>query len=80
MLRYPNFYINGQWVAPVNQQVLDVINPATEEPFAEVGLGSEADVNAAVSAAKSASLIRDFAADRFSEMLAWLRIVDWNRF
>ena len=37
-------------------------------------------VKAAVSAAKSASLIRERAADRFSEMFDWLRMVDWKRF
>ena len=30
--------------------------------------------------AKSASLIRDLAADTFSDMLLKLRIVDWKRF
>jgi len=49
-----NFYINGEWVAPVEANDLEVINPSTEEPCAVISLGSEADTNAAVAAAKAA--------------------------
>ena len=49
-----DFYINGAWVKPSRSKTLDVINPATEEPVAKISLGSEVDVNLAVSAAKSA--------------------------
>jgi aldehyde dehydrogenase (NAD+) len=48
------FYINGQWVDPVTPKTLDVINPATEEAFARISLGSAADVDKAVAAAKAA--------------------------
>jgi len=48
------FYINGQWVEPSNNQTLDVINPANEKVCGKIALGAEADVNAAVAAAKAA--------------------------
>ena len=48
------FYINGQWVDPVTANDFEVINPATEEPFAKISLGSAADVDKAVAAAKEA--------------------------
>ena len=48
------FYINGQWVEPSTTDTLDVINPATEQPIAKIAMGGEADVNAAVAAAKAA--------------------------
>ena len=48
------FYINGEWVDPQGSDTLDVINPATEEVIATIALGNEADVDAAVAAAKEA--------------------------
>jgi len=47
-------YINGEWVDPVKPHDFDVINPATEEVCAHISLGSEADVDKAVAAAKAA--------------------------
>ena len=54
MRDYRQFYINGQWVNPVKPHDFDVINPATEDVCARISLGSEADVNLAVDAAKKA--------------------------
>jgi len=54
MKQYPNFYIDGQWVAPKKPEVLRILNPATEEAFAEISVGSAADVDAAVAAARMA--------------------------
>src|SRR5262245_32157404 len=48
------FYINGEWVAPVTPKTMDVINPATEEPIGRISLGSAADVDKAVAAARAA--------------------------
>ena len=46
------FYINGEWVKPVNDlKTLDVINPATEEVYGRIALGDKDDVDAAVEAA-----------------------------
>ncbi|MEZ5937713.1 MAG: aldehyde dehydrogenase family protein [Hyphomonadaceae bacterium] len=54
MREYLKFYINGEWVDPVEPRTLDVINPATEEPYARISIGSKADVDKAVAAAKAA--------------------------
>ena len=54
MLNKKQFYINGNWVDPVNPNDLDVINPSTEEVCAVISLGSKEDTNKAVKAAKSA--------------------------
>jgi aldehyde dehydrogenase (NAD+) len=54
MLEKLQFYIDGKWVDPVSPKTIDVINPANEEPFAKISLGSKADVDKAVAAAKKA--------------------------
>lgn len=48
------FYINGEWVDPVKSEMLDVINPATEESVGQISLGSELDVDKAVKVARKA--------------------------
>ena len=48
------FYINGQWVEPITPEQLTVENPATEQTIASISLGSAADVDKAVTAAKAA--------------------------
>jgi aldehyde dehydrogenase (NAD+) len=54
MITKRDFYINGQWVAPITAHDCEVIDPSTEEPCATISLGAEADTNAAVAAAKAA--------------------------
>ncbi len=54
MLERRQFYINGQWVDPLEGSELEVINPSTEEPCAVVSLGGQQDTDAAVAAANSA--------------------------
>jgi aldehyde dehydrogenase (NAD+) len=51
---YHKFFINGQWVEPEGRSKLDVINPATEQPFASISMGTAEDVNDAVQAARAA--------------------------
>jgi len=48
------FYIDGAWVDPVTPKSRQVINPATEQPLYDVALGSAADVDKAVVAARRA--------------------------
>ena len=67
------FYINGDWVAPVVPKTLDVINPATEEPFTRISIGSAADVDKAVAAAKAA--FETFSRTSHVERLALLKRV-----
>ena len=54
MQDYLKFYINGEWVDPVEPRTLEIENPATEETYARISLGSKADVDKAVAAAKNA--------------------------
>jgi aldehyde dehydrogenase (NAD+) len=48
------FYIDGKWVAPAKPNDFAVTNPATEEKIATISLGSAADVDKAVTAARKA--------------------------
>jgi aldehyde dehydrogenase (NAD+) len=54
MVDHLKFYIDGAWQAPTTKKTLPVVNPATEEPLYEVALGSAADVDKAVAAARRA--------------------------
>jgi len=54
MKAYDHFYINGEWVSPVTARMQDVVNPATEQAIGQVALGSAADVEKAVAAARAA--------------------------
>lgn len=54
MQSHDKFYIDGQWVEPTELNLLDVINPATEEVAARIALGSASDIDKAVAAAKAA--------------------------
>jgi aldehyde dehydrogenase (NAD+) len=54
MREYLKFYIDGRWVDPVSPKSLDVINPATEAVAGRISLGSAADVDLAVKAARKA--------------------------
>jgi len=49
-----NFYIDGKWIAPARPRTHDVISPANEEPVGRISLGSAADVDKAVAAARAA--------------------------
>ena len=51
---YLKHYINGQWVAPHSAARMGVENPATEEIVAQVALGDQADIDAAIAAARAA--------------------------
>jgi aldehyde dehydrogenase (NAD+) len=48
------FFIGGQWVAPLGTEIQPVISPSTEEVVGEVPLAIPADMDAAVAAAKTA--------------------------
>lgn len=54
MRNYTQFYIDGEWVDPISPRSLEVINPATETVCATISIGSEADVDKAVAAARKA--------------------------
>jgi aldehyde dehydrogenase (NAD+) len=54
MREYLKFYIDGAWIDPAQLKVLDVENPATEQVAGRIALGSAADVDKAVKAARRA--------------------------
>ncbi len=65
------FYIGGAWVDPVTPAAIEIIDPATEQPFATVAAGGAQDIDRAVAAAKAA--FPAFAATTRDERLALLR-------
>ncbi|HOW49553.1 MAG TPA: aldehyde dehydrogenase family protein [Rubrivivax sp.] len=75
MREYLNFYIDGQWVAPAAPKTLDVINPATEAVAGRISMGSAADVDRAVRAARKA--FAGYSKTSVAERVALLeRIID----
>ena len=54
MLNKRSFYINGSWVEPEISNDFNVVDPSTEENCAVISLGSQADTNKAVKAARDA--------------------------
>jgi len=54
MRNYTQFYIDGAWVDPIEPRTAEVINPATEEVSGTISLGTIADVDKAVAAARRA--------------------------
>jgi aldehyde dehydrogenase (NAD+) len=52
--RLDRMFIDGEWVLPHGRSRATVIDPSTEEPIAEIALGSAQDVAAAVAAARRA--------------------------
>ncbi|QCI67073.1 aldehyde dehydrogenase family protein [Phreatobacter stygius] len=65
------FYINGEWVQPSGSATLEVIDPSTEEAIATIALGTAADVDKAVAAARAA--FPAFSATSREERLALMR-------
>src|SRR6201996_1107262 len=54
MREYLKFYIDGRWVDPLRSNSFDVENPATGRVSGQISLGSAADVDVAVKAARRA--------------------------
>jgi aldehyde dehydrogenase (NAD+) len=65
------FYIDGKWVQPARPHDWQVINPANEEPIATISLGTAADVDKAVAAAKRA--FETYSSTTVEERLSFLR-------
>ena len=53
-MKLNKFYIDGQWVDPIKDQTIDIINPANESVIGKLNIGNEQDIDNAVSAAKKA--------------------------
>ncbi len=54
MIELNRFYIDGSWVNPVESRVVPIENPATAGTIGELHLGSGADVDKAMAAARRA--------------------------
>ncbi|MEL6171173.1 MAG: aldehyde dehydrogenase family protein [Pseudomonadota bacterium] len=84
MIEKRQFYVNGAWIEPATAADHYVVNPSNEEPCAVISMAGQADVDAAVAAAKAAFIpwmtapveerigyiekIRDAYAERSEEM------------
>ena len=53
-MKLDKFYINGQWVDPVKDETINIINPANESVIGQLNVGNEQDIDKAVTAAKKA--------------------------
>jgi aldehyde dehydrogenase (NAD+) len=51
---YPQLYIAGTWTAPAGHDTIGVYSPTTEQRIGSVPRGTEADIDAAVAAARAA--------------------------
>ncbi|CDZ57503.1 aldehyde dehydrogenase family protein [Neorhizobium galegae] len=71
MSNHLKFFIDGAWVEPAIPVALDVIDPSTEEAYTRIALGSKADVDKAVAAARAA--FAPFSQWSKEERLALLR-------
>jgi len=65
------FYIDGDWVVPAVPATLGIVNPATEETFAQISLGSRQDVDRAAKAARRA--FATYSETSVEDRLSWLR-------
>ena len=64
------FYINGEWVDPIEPNSIEVINPATEKSLGDVSVGSSLDVDKAVKVACEA--FKSYSNTKVSERLELL--------
>jgi aldehyde dehydrogenase (NAD+) len=75
MVNRLQFYIDGAWVDPAVKKTHPVTNPATEEVMYEIAVGSKADVDKAVAAARRA--FETFSQTTREERIALLtKIID----
>lgn len=51
---YERIYIGGQWMTPASTEVLEVVNPASEQVIGRVPAGTPTDIDAAAVAASGA--------------------------
>lgn len=54
MVQSLKFFIDGRWIDPASVETMAVTDPSSEAQYARIAMGNEADVDAAVSAARRA--------------------------
>ncbi|WP_370961537.1 aldehyde dehydrogenase family protein [Amycolatopsis sp. cg9] len=75
MRQYPHLYIDGRWTEPLEPREAELIDPTREEVFARVALGSAADADRAVAAARKA--FETFSVSSAADRIALIdRIID----
>lgn len=52
--RYEHLYINGEWVKPIDGELIESIDPATGTPWAIAPMGGARDIDRAVATARQA--------------------------
>ncbi|CUU56672.1 Acyl-CoA reductase [Parafrankia irregularis] len=73
-VKHPDqLYIGGQWVAPLSTALIDVVDSATEEVFLRVAEAGEADLDRAITAARSAFDDGPWPSLAHTERAAYLR-------
>ena len=75
------FFIDGKWIIPNSTNIFPVTDPSNEKTFAEIILGNDKDVEAAVYAAKKAfNIFSSFSKDDRLKLLENLLSVMEKRF
>lgn len=86
--RYEHLYIDGEWVKPLDGELIESIDPATGKPWAIAPMGGIQDIDRAVAAARNAfgawshkpgheraALLRRFA-DLFAAAIPELAVIE----
>ena len=68
-------YIGGQWIAPSSEDVIEVIDSATEEAFLQVAAAQPTDVDRAVTAARDAFDVGPWPRLSHAERAAYLSAI-----
>lgn len=71
MKQINQIYINGEFVTPHGTEVMDLINPVTEQVAAQVRLADETDTRQAIAAAKAAYV--DFSRSSKTQRIQYLQ-------
>ncbi|MGY8758500.1 MAG: aldehyde dehydrogenase family protein, partial [Planctomycetota bacterium] len=76
-------FINGKWTSSCSESLIDCINPANEDVFAQIPAGDEKDVISAVSAASQAfsnpKWVNMVPAKRAKILWRFAELIDENR-
>ncbi len=67
--RLDRMYLDGEWTQPQGRARFTVVDPSTEEPVAEIAMGSAADVATAVAAARRAFATWSVSSPQYRGML-----------
>ena len=78
MKKYDKCYIDGEWVTPASSKSFELVNPATETPFATVSLAGVEEVDRAVKAARRAfpSFSKTTKADRIALLERIVKLIE----